>query len=322
MNILVIGGAGYIGSTLCQQALSRSCWVTSVDNLIYSQGHTQSHLLTNSRYRFIKADVRDISSYKNELNHADAVIHLAAIVGAPACSKHPDLAQTVNSDSVRSVVKELSKQQYFVYPNTNSGYGTVPNITCTEETPLNPISLYGRTKLEGEKIALEHPASTIFRLATVFGVSPRMRLDLLVNTLAYVGYYQKEIKIFDGDLRRNFVYVGDVARAMINCLSLPKFQQEVFNFGNDDINMTKTQLAEVIASVVGAKVLEGSGVDPDRRDYVVSSKKFTDAIDFDFTTLRRGLSELVEWFRMLPKPGSIDHMSQCGIMNTTCSHAV
>lgn len=301
MRLLIIGGAGYIGSVLCHQALDRSCQVTCVDSLEYDQGHTQAHMLGNYRYKFIRSDALDTAAYRPDLSRADAVINLAAIVGAPACEMQVERSRSINSAFVKDLVKALSPKQYLIYPNTNSGYGTVPEGVCTEDTPLSPVSLYGWTKLEGEEYALDHPLSTVYRLATVFGVSPRMRLDLLVNTLAWEAYFNKEVRVFDGDARRNYIHVADVAKVMIDGLTNAQMQQQRYNLGNDSINMTKMQLAQAVAQAYGAQVVKGAGSDPDKRDYLVSSQKLLNRMPLRLTSLAAGLDELRTWFHMLPQ---------------------
>lgn len=305
MNITVLGGAGYIGSVLCQQALDRRCRVTCVDNLMYDQGHTQAHLLGNPNYHFIRADVRDIAAYRPALATSQAVINLAAVVGAPVCDMRSVDAREVNDLFVGNLVKVLSPNQYLIFPNTNSGYGTVPDGLCTEETPTNPVSLYGQTKTEGEKRALDHQRSTVYRLATVFGLSPRMRLDLLVNTLAWKAIWEKKLDVFDGGLRRNFIHVRDVATVFIDGLGNEQMQHQVYNLGNDSINMTKLKLAQRIGEAFGAEVVESSGSDPDKRDYLVSSQKLTNRMALRLTSLDSGLDELRKWFGTLPTDRAI-----------------
>ncbi len=222
-RILVTGGLGYLGSILCEHLLQARFQVTALDNLMYGQGQQGLfHLCANPNFDFQKGDVREEATMKDALRGADIIIHLAAIVGAAACERDPLLATSVNFEAVRLLRRLRSPQQLVIYPNTNSGYGITSGADfCTEDSPLQPISLYGRTKVDAEKMLLDAPNTIALRLATVFGMSPRMRLDLLVNHFVYVAVKEGYLVIFEKDFKRNFVHVRDVADCMIYCRATP-----------------------------------------------------------------------------------------------------
>lgn len=317
MHIVVLGGAGYIGSVVALKALQRGHRVTILDNLRYDQGHTQFHLAQWPRAAVHNVDVRDIATLAKWLANADAVLPLAAIVGAPACEQASVSATTINVDSLKNLLRVLSPQQRVVFPNTNSGYGSVVSGHCTEETKLNPISLYGRTKQEAEEIIMSHPKATTLRLATVFGVSPRMRLDLLVNRLVYEAVTHKTIEVFDVDLRRNYVHVQDVAEAFLFCLFKFETEGQIYNLGNDSENKTKGQLAEMVAAHTGATLTVVDGNDPDRRDYEVSSDKLRRSGFVAERSLTTGIQELMAYYDLLPAYFP-DRERTVRKMNTTC----
>src|SRR6266550_2035278 len=220
-RVLVTGGLGYLGSVLCEHLLNAGFNVTALDNLMYGTGQQGLyHLCANPAFDFVKGDVRDEGLMKTALRDADVVVHLAAIVGASACDRDPVLATTVNLDAVRLLNRLRSPWQLVIFPNTNSGYGTTSGEShCTEDSPLRPISLYGRTKVEAERILLDGPNAVALRLATVFGMSPRMRLDLLVNHFVYAAYKEGYIVIFEKDFKRNFVHIRDVADCMLHVIT-------------------------------------------------------------------------------------------------------
>lgn len=315
MKIVILGGAGYIGSRLAVEAIASGYNVIIIDNLMYHQDSTPYQQLSD-KLELLHRDVRAVNSYAAVLDSADVVIHLAAIVGAPACAAHQALARTTNTDSVAAVLARL-RHQTFIYPNTNSGYGTTAGDACTEDTPLAPISVYGQTKLEGECLALAYPHTVALRLATVFGWSPRMRLDLIVNQFSYDAFFSRNITVFGGAMRRNFVYVGDVVRLILFAINTPAMHGHVYNVGNDSLNMTKSQLATVIAAEFGATVTDVIGSDPDKRDYIVSNQRLSAAGFVCRTGLDYGLKELRDWMETLPtdpeaRTNMIKHM------NTTC----
>jgi nucleoside-diphosphate-sugar epimerase len=223
-------------------------------------------------------------------------------VGAPACDKHPKDAKEINYDSIVSMLKQLSPQQYVIFPNTNSGYGQVPDGICTEETPLNAISLYGKLKDEIENIVLAHGNSTVYRLATVFGYSYRQRIDLLINTLVYEAVFNGKVQLFDGHYRRNYVHVADIARAFTwSIFNRKNLAGEVYNLGNDKINTTKEKLVELIREHIPFEIEVVNKTDPDKRDYLVSSKKLHNAGFVAGLGLHHGIKEMVNFYKYLPK---------------------
>lgn len=321
MNFLVTGGAGYLGTMFTLMALNKGHRVVIYDNFRYDQAASLFFLsgYHPGQYTVINADVRDYRELGKALRTTDCVIHLAAIVGAPACDKHPEDTISINQTATENLVKLLSANQRIIYPNTNSGYGTVPNAVCDENTPLNPISSYGQTKLAGERAVLDHNDSFVFRLATVFGISPRMRFDLLVNQLTLAGHFNKKIVVFDGHLRRNFVYVRDVAECFLWASEVSDIfpRWRVYNLGNDGSNMTKMELASLIGSYTGAEITDGVGSDPDQRDYMVSSDKLARDGFSPSTHVSVGIRELIHMFGSMPD----DRISRARFidrMNTTC----
>tara|TARA_Y100000034_G_scaffold63291_1_gene76575 strand:+ start:4775 stop:5674 length:900 start_codon:yes stop_codon:yes gene_type:complete len=260
---------------------------------------------TFDHFQFFKCDAGDDRHLKSLAQWADVVVPLAAIVGAPACQANRDEAWRVNVTSIRTLVSLLEDHPnvHVIYPNTNSGYGTSGDMFCTEDTPLEPISHYGMTKGDSEKCVLRRDTSTVFRLATVFGVSPRMRWDLMVNDFVRRAYREQHICIFDGHVRRNFVAVVDVARAFLWAIHNPKESQGVFNLGNDSLNMTKLELAQNIKQHFPAcSVVEGEfGADPDQRDYIVSSDKLRAAGFVAKTALEDCYDHLLKALKMWPR---------------------
>ena len=300
-NILVTGGAGYIGSTLVPDLLSKKHKVTVVDNFMYDQ----TSLATSIRDRnleIIFGDVRDESLMKKLVGKADIIIPLAAIVGAPACDKDPVTAQSINKDSILWLLKQLSKSQQIIMPTTNSAYGSGDkNNFCDENSPLNPLSLYARDKVVVEKSLLEHENSTSFRLATVFGISPRMRLDLLVNDFTLRAITDGFVIVFEGHFKRNYIHILDVVQAFNLAIEKKdQFKGEIFNVGLSQANISKIELCQEIKKIVPDFLfLEAPlGKDPDQRNYIVSNKKI-EALGFSpAVSLQEGLNELVKGLKM------------------------
>ena len=244
-TILVTGGAGYIGSILSGALLDAGYRVTVLDNLMYGEANL-FHLCADPRFDFIRGDARDETVLGAALRDADAIIPLAAIVGAPACDRDTVLAESTNLGAIQLLNRLRSPRQLVVYPTTNSGYGTqTGELYCTEETPLEPISLYGRTKAQAEAELLASPNTVTFRLATVFGLSPRMRLDLLVNHFAYAAVTDGYLVIFEKDFKRNYVHIRDVAGAFLHALAHAEAMTgRPYNVGLDSANLSKAELAE------------------------------------------------------------------------------
>ena len=301
MNILVTGGAGYIGSVLVPNLLSQGHAVTVIDNFMYKQTSLASSI-RDVKLSLVFGDVRDESLMEEHLSKADVIIPLAAVVGAPACDNDPIAAQSINKDSILWLLKHLSFQQRILMPTTNSAYGSGDkNNYCDENSPLNPLSLYASDKVIVENALLEFPNATSFRLATVFGISPRMRLDLLVNNFVYRAISDGFVILFEGHFKRNYIHVQDVIQAFNLALNDEKnFKGEIFNVGLSEANISKVDLCREIQSIIPSfTYLEAAlGKDPDQRNYVVSNQKIENLGFKPTVSLRSGLEELVKGLKM------------------------
>ncbi|MGH8056460.1 MAG: NAD-dependent epimerase/dehydratase family protein [Candidatus Entotheonellia bacterium] len=301
-HILVSGGAGYLGSVLCEHLVGAGYRVTVVDNLMYGQ-HSLLHLAAHPQFEFICGDVRDEVLMREQVKGADVLIPLAAIVGAPACDRDPVLARAVNLEAVRLINRLRSRQQLIILPTTNSGYGTQSgDLFCSEETPLAPISVYAQTKTQAEAELLATPNVISLRLATVFGVSPRLRLDLLVNHFVYAAVTDGYIVIFEKDFKRNYVHIRDVADCFLHCLANACHMiGQPYNVGLDAANLSKAELALKIKEHVPNFYIHFSevGTDPDKRNYIVSNQRLREAGFQAKHSLDEGVRELVKAYRML-----------------------
>jgi nucleoside-diphosphate-sugar epimerase len=304
LRVLVTGGAGYVGSILCETLLTAGHRVTVLDNLMYGQ-HSLLPLCAHPAFDFVRGDARDEATLRPLVAAADALIPLAAIVGAPACDADPILARSVNLEAVLRLDRLRSPRQLVVFPTTNSGYGAKSGaVQCTEETPLEPISLYGRTKADAEAALLQRPNVVTLRLATVFGLSPRMRLDLLVNDFVHRAVTEGCIVIFEQDFKRNVIHIRDVADGMAYCLENgARLAGRCYNLGLDEGNLSKGELAEKIRQQVPSLSILYSaiGSDPDRRNYVVSSQRLREAGFWARRPLEDGIRELIKGCRMLAR---------------------
>jgi nucleoside-diphosphate-sugar epimerase len=300
-KILVTGGAGYIGSTLVPDLLAQGHEVTVVDNLMYKQTSLAS-TIRNKNLELVIGDVRDESLMKSHVSKADVIIPLAAIVGAPACDKDPIAAKSINRDSIFWLLENISKNQQLIMPTTNSAYGSGDkNNFCDENSSLNPLSLYARDKVEVENALMQHENATSFRLATVFGLSPRMRLDLLVNNFVFRALTDGFIIIFEGHFKRNYIHVLDVVQAFNLALKNPsEFRSEIFNVGLSEANISKLELCEVICNLVpNFTFMEAPlGKDPDQRNYIVSNQKIEQKGFKPTVMLAEGIEELIRGIRM------------------------
>lgn len=301
-KVLIFGGLGYLGCQISRLLVSNGYKVTIVDNFMYNQQSQVTGLLSTDNINFINHDVLDFDwSYKT-VKEYDIVIPLAAIVGAPACDRQPELAKQINFEFIDGLSKNLSKNQLVLFPNSNSGYGKSDEI-CTENSEFNPLSLYGRTKCDAELAIRNHERSITLRLATVHGLSDRMRLDLLVNNLTLEAVMKEKLKIFQPQFRRNFIHVKDIARCFLHCISnQDKMVGECYNVGCDENNMTKKRLAETIAEITGCEVsFSDDKEDPDKRDYIISSQKLYDTGFMTVKTVADGVKELLPLLSSLKK---------------------
>ena len=275
-KILITGGAGYIGSVLTKFLLDAKYDVKVLDNFRYNQ-NSLLDCCNNEKFSIVRGDFRDEEILKNSLEGIDYVIHLAALVGAPLCDFNKSEAITTNLDGVKSLLKLRKQNQKILFPCTNSGYGIgQKGKFCTEKTPLKPISLYGKTKVEAEKLILKSGNSISFRLATVFGSSPRMRLDLLVNDFVYRAINDGTIVLFESHFKRNYIHIRDVARVFLHGIkNFQSMKNNVYNVGLSNANLSKRELCEKMQKhIPSLKIIESNiGKDPDKRDYIVSNEK-------------------------------------------------
>ena len=301
-NILVTGGAGYIGSILTENLLELGFNVTVLDNFMYKQA-SLNHLCHNPRFNVVNGDIRNLAHVQPLLKDADIIIPLAALVGAPLCNKDVVGADTTNKEAVFMMLDKISKEQRIIMPTTNSAYGSGDeNNFCTEESPLNPISKYAIDKVAVEELLLQRENSISYRLATVFGMSPRMRTDLLVNDLTYRAVNDGYVIIFEGHFKRNYVHVRDVCDAFIHAIyNFDAMKSQIYNVGLSSANVSKLELCEIIKKhIPGFTIVEGEiKKDPDQRNYIVSNAKL-EATGFEMMhDLDSGVEELLKGYRMI-----------------------
>ena len=302
VKILVTGGAGYLGSILVPELLHSGYEVMVLDNFMYRQA-SLNHICCHPKFSVVNGDIRVKSTMAELVKTADGIIPLAALVGAPLCNKDPIGATSTNRDAIVMMLELLSKDQIVLMPTTNSAYGTGDKDNfCTEESPLRPISQYAIEKVEIEKRLLEHPNAISLRLATVFGMAPRMRLDLLVNDFVYRAVYDRCVVLFESEFKRNYIHVRDVARAFLH--GLEKFDHmsgEIYNVGLSEANVSKRELCETIQrqlpefTFIEAPV----GSDPDQRNYIVSNEKIEQTGFCPTFSLHSGVEELIKGFQMI-----------------------
>lgn len=301
MKILITGGAGYIGSELTPKLLAAGHEVTVYDSLLYNKTSLLRNV-GNPKFKFVKGDVRDHQKLCLEVYKHDAIIHLAALVGFPLCDKSPEEAKQVNFESSRVLAYSKNNSQILIYPCTNSGYGTTNGTNAvTEEDLLNPVSLYGKTKVEAEAVVREVENHVTMRLATVFGASSRMRTDLLVNNFVLKALRDKVIVLYECEFMRNYVHIQDVVRAFEYVLdNWGNCKNEVYNVGNDVINANKLQLAEKIQEHLPLEIIKAEfTADMDKRNYIVSSQKFYNKGFKCKYSLDDGIRHLIEAYDML-----------------------
>jgi len=302
VTVAITGAGGYIGSILCERLLAAGHKINALDDL--SVGDVNLfHLAANPNFKFTRGDARDKSSVKSIISDADVIIPLAALVGAPICARDPERAESTNFGAIQLVNQLRSNNQLVVYPNSNSGYGTQSGESfCTEETPLEPISVYGVTKVNAENLLLDSPNVITFRLATVFGTSPRMRTDLLVNNFTHLAVTDGYVVIYQKDFKRNYVHVRDVADCFAYALeNSSSMIGRPYNLGLDSANLSKAQLAELIKEQVPNFYIHYAevGEDPDKRNYIVSNERLRKAGFEASRSVESGVEELITAYRMI-----------------------
>jgi nucleoside-diphosphate-sugar epimerase len=303
MKVLVTGGAGYIGSVLVPRLLQEGHEVIALDNFMYNQSSLLD-VCHHEKLRIIRGDVRDKNLMAKLYKEADTIFPLACLTGAPLCAKDPQGAQAILYDAIADMLKMLSPSQKVIFPTTNSGYGIgEKGKHCTEETPLRPISLYGKLKVDAENAILDAGGITL-RLATAFGVSPRMRLDLLVNDFTYRAVYDRFVVLFEAHFNRNYIHVRDISKAFIHGLNnFDKMKKQPYNVGLSDANLTKLQLCQEIKKLVpDFYFVEATiGEDPDKRDYIVSNEKIEKTGFKPDVSLQKGLAELIKGYQVIKR---------------------
>ena len=301
-QILVTGGAGYLGSTLVPELLAAGHKVTVLDNFMYHQ-NSLAHVCHHPGFEVVRGDVRLESTVLPLLKKADIIIPLAAYVGAPLCARDPIGASTTNHDAIVTMLKHASKHQRILMPTTNSAYGSGDaSHHCTEDSPLRPMSHYATEKVKVEQELMQHPNAISFRLATVFGMSPRMRIDLLVNDFTYRAVHDRFVVLFEASFKRNYIHVRDVARAFMHGIdNYEKTNGQIFNVGLSDANVSKRELCQAIQKrVPDFTFIEAPiGKDPDQRNYIVSNAKIEATGYQPQVSLDAGIRELIKGFAMI-----------------------
>ena len=300
LRVLVTGGAGYIGCILVEYLLQMNCEVTVIDNFMFRQTGL-NHLCENKDLKIVNGDIRNPDHIGPLLRNADFIIPLAALVGAPLCNKDVVGADTTNKEAVFWMLDRISKEQRIIMPTTNSAYGTSTGI-CTEESPLNPISKYAIDKVAVEEVLMQRENSISYRLATVFGMSPRMRTDLLVNDLTYRAVNDGCVVIFEGHFKRNYIHVRDVCEAFLHAIyQFEEMKSNIYNVGLSTANVSKLELCEIIKKQVPNFTIVENNIknDPDQRNYIVSNAKLEATGWYPQYTLDEGVTELIKGYTYL-----------------------
>lgn len=302
MKILVTGAAGYIGSVLVPELLKEGHEVIALDNFMYNQT-SLLNCCYHKNFTVVRGDVRDRGLLDKHIKKVDGIFPLACLTGAPLCNKDPEGAKSINYEAIKTILELRSKQQPIIFPTTNSGYGVgEEGIHCTEETPLRPVSLYGKLKVEIEKILLDSGNCITLRLATAFGISPRMRLDLLVNDFVYRAITDRFVVLFEANFKRNYAHVRDIVRAFIHCLKkCDTMKDKPYNVGLSEANLSKLELCQEIKKQVPSFYFYESpiGEDPDKRNYIVSNARIEATGFKPQVSLQDGIAELIKGFQIL-----------------------
>jgi nucleoside-diphosphate-sugar epimerase len=305
-HVLVTGGAGYIGSVLCKQLLDRGHRVTVLDSFLYRQ-NSLLDCCSFDTFRVVRGDCRDERIITDLLRDADIIIPLAALVGAPLCNRDRVGAYTINFEAMQMLTKLTSQQQQIIFPVTNSGYGIgQPGVPCTEESPLRPLSLYGETKVKAERVVLDRGNAITLRLATVFGASPRMRMDLLVNDFVWRAVHDRAVVVFEGHCKRNYIHIRDVVKAFLHAIDhFDRMKNRAYNVGLDDANLSKLELCQEIRRHIPQFVYFEApiGEDPDKRDYIVSNERILSTGFKPDWSLARGIQELTKVYTIIGGTG-------------------
>jgi nucleoside-diphosphate-sugar epimerase len=296
-SIFITGGAGYIGTTLIPLLLENNFKITVYDSLMFNNGDKLIPYMTNKNFTFIEGDIRDKEKLSKHIKGHDIVIHLAALVGFPICrEKGEKESYDVNVIGTKNVIDTMTDEQYLLFGSTGSNYGEVIGV-CTEETPLNPLSIYGRTKTEAEKLVLNRNNSTAFRFATAFGVSPRLRLDLLINDLTYKALTEGYAVIYESHFMRTFVHVKDIARVFLHSINnMDIMRNNVYNVGSDNMNASKKEICELIKNEIPNVYFNYAdvGEDADKRNYQVSYDKIKSTGFDTVISLPDGIKEIIK----------------------------
>lgn len=300
MKVLVTGGAGYVGSVLLPLLLENGCSVTVLDNLRFG-GHGLLPYFLNPRFHFINGDIRDERTVKDALKGVDMIVHLAAIVGFPACKKEPSVSEEINYGGTVLLNRLRSTEQPVIFASTGSNYGAVPNGVCTEETSLNPLTIYGKTKTMAEQVLLDSKNAIVYRFATAFGLSLRLRLDLLINDFVFQALKKNFLLIYEKEFRRTFIHVRDMARSFM--FAIDHFEQmngNVYNVGSENMNISKEEMALCIKKYIDYFLeFAGTGEDPDKRDYEVSYEKIRKVGFHTTINLEDGIKELIRGLKVV-----------------------
>lgn len=306
IRVLVTGGAGYLGSVLCKVLLDKGYHITVLDNFLYGQNSLLDSCGYDS-FEVVRGDCRDESLVAKLIKNKDVIIPLAALVGAPRCDQDKTAAISTNLEAIRLICRLTSTSQVILFPVTNSGYGVgEKGKYCTEESPLKPITLYGETKVKAEQVVLDRGNAITFRLATVFGVSPRMRIDLLVNDFVYRAVTDRAAILFEGHFKRNYIHVRDVTKVFGHGIeNFEKMKNRPYNVGLEDANLSKIELCQLIQKILPKFVfLEAPiGEDPDKRDYIVSNARILATGFKPDWTLAKGIRELIKCYTIIRKFG-------------------